>query len=340
MQTNSKRINWIDWMKTIGMFTIVWGHCFPNGGIDSFLYAFNVPLFFIISGYLIKREENFSVCFNKCLHNLIIPYFILAFIKCAGPLIKHIGDGQSIWSLIGIFGGFHSINGASGCNNLWFVYTLIIIRFIYQGITNTHGKMLIASLLCIVGAWIYNAVLHLELMWAVTNVMLALPFFMLGNYVRTRRDDIINSINTLSCLYDNTTKKCLIALLLLAATYFIGIKNGCADLFQCQYGNSLWMFAIGSICGCMMIFLICLALDKVNWKGNNIISSGSIVILVFHRELLHPMLKAINKLDCSSLTETTLVFAAAVIATTAFIPIILILKRYFPIVLGTRAKNI
>lgn len=340
MQKTAKRINWIDWMKTIGMFAIVWGHCFPNGGIDSFLYAFNVPLFFLISGYLIRREESFSVCFNKCLHNLIIPYFILAFIKCAGPLIKHIGDGQSLWSLVGIFGGFHSINGASGCNNLWFVYTLILIRFLYQGITDTPRKMLIASLLCIAGAWVYNACLHLEWMWAVTNVMLALPFFMLGNYIRTRREDIIKGVSKLSCLYDNATKKCLAALLLAAATYGIGLINGCADLFQCQYGNTLWMFAIGSVCGCTMIFLICLALDKVNWRGNNIISAGSIVILVFHRELLHPMLKTINKLDCCFLEETTLVFVAAVIATTAFIPIILILKKYFPIILGTRAKNI
>ena len=59
--------------------------------------------------------------------------------------------------------------------------------------------------------------------------------------------------------------------------------------------------------------------------------------MVFHRELLHPLLKAIGKLDMSSLLATnTLVFASAVAVVAAFYPIILIVKRFFPIVLGRR----
>lgn len=50
MANTKERKNWIDWMKAVGMLTIVWGHCFPEGGVSEFLYAFNVPLFFIISG--------------------------------------------------------------------------------------------------------------------------------------------------------------------------------------------------------------------------------------------------------------------------------------------------
>ena len=39
------RLYWLDWMKTIGMFFIVWGHIFPEHFTD-FVYAFNVPLFY------------------------------------------------------------------------------------------------------------------------------------------------------------------------------------------------------------------------------------------------------------------------------------------------------
>lgn len=74
-----------------------------------------------------------------------------------------------------------------------------------------------------------------------------------------------------------------------------------------------------------------------NQLPTRVISSGTIIILVFHRELIHPMLKAIGKLDISSLlTTNTLVFIGSVAVVVAFYPIILIVKRFFPIVLGRR----
>ena len=88
---------WVDWAKALGMYTIIYGHCFPET-MSNFIYAFNVPVFFIISGYLCKKEQNFSTCWNKTLHNLIIPYYILAFIKVAGAIFKHLDDGQWMWS--------------------------------------------------------------------------------------------------------------------------------------------------------------------------------------------------------------------------------------------------
>ena len=46
---------WIDWMKVIGMLFIVWGHFTPDL-MKNFIYAFNVPLFFFISGGLTKAK--------------------------------------------------------------------------------------------------------------------------------------------------------------------------------------------------------------------------------------------------------------------------------------------
>lgn len=44
---------WIDWAKVLGMLAIIYGHCFPEG-MSNFIYAFNVPVFFLISGYLCR----------------------------------------------------------------------------------------------------------------------------------------------------------------------------------------------------------------------------------------------------------------------------------------------
>lgn len=321
---------WIDWAKTLSIFAIVWGHCFPEG-LCGFIYAFNVPVFFIISGYLCHREASFGKCFDKTLHNLIIPYFILAAIKVAGPVIKHIGDGEWIWSVAAVLGGFHSLNDAPGCSNLWFVYSLVIVKLLFQV---SSGKCDIAlAMACLAGAVVYNDILHLEWRWAVSNCLLAYPFFVIGNSLRDK--DILQRLVTSARQYRYGAA--LAAALLIAVTYIVGTQNGQAKLYMGQYANNIVLFAVGALTGSMAVFVLSALLDGVRLKITRVISSGTIVILVFHRELLHPLLKEIGKTDISSLlTVNTLVFVSAVIVVMAFYPIILLVKRFIPIVLGRR----
>ena len=59
MITGTQRLAWIDWMKTIAMYSIVAGH----GGVpgNKNFYVFSVPCFFILSGFLSKQENDASV---------------------------------------------------------------------------------------------------------------------------------------------------------------------------------------------------------------------------------------------------------------------------------------
>ena len=238
---------WIDWAKTLSIFAIVWGHCFPEG-LCGFIYAFNVPVFFIISGYLCHREASFGKCFDKTLHNLIIPYFILAAIKVAGPVIKHIGDGEWIWSVAAVLGGFHSLNDAPGCSNLWFVYSLVIVKLLFQV---SSGKRDIAlAMACLAGAVVYNDILHLEWRWAVSNCLLAYPFFIIGNSLRDK--DILQRLVTSARQYRYGAA--LAAALLIAVTYIVGTQNGQAKLYMGQYANNVGLFAIGALTGSMAVF--------------------------------------------------------------------------------------
>lgn len=45
-----KRILWIDVLRGIAMFLVVYGHTSQNAEIKKYIYAFHMPLFFIISG--------------------------------------------------------------------------------------------------------------------------------------------------------------------------------------------------------------------------------------------------------------------------------------------------
>lgn len=67
----SERLIWIDWLKVLGMYLIVVGHMFPPG--NEFVYVFSVPLFFISSGFLTKREDSLRTFGQKNYARLVEP---------------------------------------------------------------------------------------------------------------------------------------------------------------------------------------------------------------------------------------------------------------------------
>ena len=66
-----ERLVWLDYMKVIGMFLIVAGHLSPPG--NEFVYVFSVPLFFVCSGILAKKESSIKVCWDKMVNRMIVP---------------------------------------------------------------------------------------------------------------------------------------------------------------------------------------------------------------------------------------------------------------------------
>ena len=97
------RLNYIDYMKTIGIYLIVLGHMFPKPG-TIFIYSFSVPLFFFISGFLFSRSETFGSFLIKNIKSLIVPYLFINVI-CLFVLLCFNADfsmQDSLKSLLGI----------------------------------------------------------------------------------------------------------------------------------------------------------------------------------------------------------------------------------------------
>lgn len=62
-------------MKVLGMFLIIWGHLSPDYLKDC-IYMFNVPSFFIISGFLFKSSD-WKTFVKKNIQGLVVPYIFL-----------------------------------------------------------------------------------------------------------------------------------------------------------------------------------------------------------------------------------------------------------------------
>ena len=77
MDNKTERVVWIDWAKSICMFTVILGHCHIHMDyqfVTQFIYSFHMMFFFFLSGILCKREISFDSV-KKDINYLLLPYF-------------------------------------------------------------------------------------------------------------------------------------------------------------------------------------------------------------------------------------------------------------------------
>ena len=79
---NSKRIEWIDIYKAIGIFLVVVGHA--TGKYNAYIYQFHMAAFFAISGYCTNLQKGgFGHYFYKKCYSLYIPIVSLTILGAA-----------------------------------------------------------------------------------------------------------------------------------------------------------------------------------------------------------------------------------------------------------------
>jgi len=121
----NKRIEWIDLCKAIGIYLVVLGHFLPVGTpLKIIIYSFHVPLFFILSGFLLKTERGWVSQVFRRARLLLLPYFGFAtvslFYYVAFPINKmdivtkfFFWKGETVWN-----------------EPLWFLFTLFVVELI------------------------------------------------------------------------------------------------------------------------------------------------------------------------------------------------------------------
>ena len=81
----NKRLEYLDILKGIAIFFVVFEHV-AGGYSDAFsmLAKFNIPIFFIVSGYLFynKEQPSMSTILWKKLKQLVIPFAVFSVFAC------------------------------------------------------------------------------------------------------------------------------------------------------------------------------------------------------------------------------------------------------------------
>lgn len=182
---HSVRIEYIDVARAIAMIFVILGHInFANSSIKVWVYSFHMPVFFIISGMVIRsRDEykgkDFLTDIYKSFLNLMVPYFLWAMIYCK----------LTPSNLLYVFyGSYDALTRADTLTSLWFLPVMFIslslfrlFALIFKNRFNIVTKLILAIVVMSIGFVLPS--INRGYPWGINISLVSLGFVLLGNII-------------------------------------------------------------------------------------------------------------------------------------------------------------
>lgn len=341
------RIDYFDIAKAITIFLVVVGHFAPFSIDNPFykivLYAFHMPLFFMVSGVFVRRHQtsgyglaHWKDFLRKNIMALLVPYFIwaLIFSKFSFPNIPYI-----------LYGTDASLERAGSAPSLWFLPCLFVARTLMELILmsskhfqkiNRHLYAAGFAVLAFVIAFLLPP-LEMSYPWGLNSAIAGLGFMLTGYAIKEFMDKFQH-------------KKIwwhLLAITVSASIFVFGITIQGANpdfvmMFAGEYGNPI-LFIINAFSGCGIIISFSVILTKLwekhskskvrkftIWLGQNTIGVFLLHFPIVH-ELIGPTLVSCLGMNVANLWTALL---AALITLIICCPIVLAVNRYLPVLFG------
>ena len=187
---------WIDVAKGIGIIAVVAIHVMGGGtrilGMKlEIALIFHMPLFFFLSGLLLKPDSDLKrFLIKKSLH-LLVPYFVFFFLFNSGEIVTAVQKwiafpGTGHWAsnamrvVRRLYGGA-TLSGTFGA--FWFVTCLFFTQQLFNFLLTRFSKRVVIFLLCFsYGFAIFDSLIppHMNSPLAINIVFMALPLMGAG----------------------------------------------------------------------------------------------------------------------------------------------------------------
>lgn len=234
-----QRQPWLDIAKGIGITAVVLGH--SGSGIAYYLYWFHMPLFFIISGYLFKPQEDWAALSNwlyKRTCQLLIPYlsFLIIIVTVEFYLGNRCFDAYKVASSFSFnfFPGGKFIGGFY--TTFWFItclyVTQLIFALMYKSLKSPAWCLFIIAIAYLLAH--YQSAMAdthpLKIPWDIDVALLTLSYYAFGFYAKKMIKQVHAAISMLSVAFSIGLVICSLFGLFY---YSINIKYGtCSHLLM------------------------------------------------------------------------------------------------------------
>ena len=313
----NNRIEFIDIAKGILITSMLIGHIWNDGMIHDFIYTFHMPAFFLISGMLFHYSTTIekplcSALLGK-IRALMVPYFffevyaILMHIVEYGATLNIKGYAFEMLSL-------HLYNGP-----LWFLFVMLlsetaflVLYHLLGGLQGKSGYVLLSALAV--------ALLFLPKFKAYINVTTAVMalFFLLIGYL------------FFAVLTECSIKGTVMALMI---TVLISLINKGVGMPDYQDGHRV-LFIFGAVAGSYFILQTSQLLQPLRYPMLSFYGRNSLVLLGTHYPVLR-LFQYFFHLERIPVAVGVLFLIALMLTE---IPVIYVINRYFPFVVGRRKR--
>lgn len=272
----SKRITFLDTAKGIGMICVILGHM-GNASINSIVFSFHMPLFFLLSGYFISRRKEWGELIPVKARHLIIPYLFtgiaVTLISIPKAIVIHKDPALVAWHwFTAMLYGSGSLKSyffhIEPLGAVWFLLAMFWALIIYNWIIGKKYSWLFVILSFAIG---YGVTQILYLPWSILSGMVAVLFVYIGHLSRTG--------GVLSCLHG---KYLLIALVVWLLTRWL--NHGYSLSLVRNYFYNIPLDVLGSMAGSFLVIYVAKQSIKVPYVGRYLTWFGrySLIVLCFH----------------------------------------------------------
>ncbi len=343
MRQGKNRKQYLDIAKGIGIILVVIGHC-PQvyNPLKQWIYAFHMPLFFIISGMVWNRESHEKRGFftrkfvvDK-LKRLIIPCYIWGVLYMMLDTVMNRSFSPMKIAYL-IYGSQSGFSHAGSLTSLWFLPCMFIavclFEIVQQKLRKLEKRSILLFIICVMCAMagLFLPRISGGYPWSIDVSFLALAFMMWGHLGR----ECIERIGERKVL----AVLCAIACLgILTATFGLNLRNisiNNADMAGRYFGNPM-LYLFDAITGSLFILLVSELISGQLGKGLVELGKRTIPIFIIHK----PIVQALNKVG-TAISAPSFVIAIISVAIAICISNLVYvgLRKLVPIVFGEKKAN-
>ena len=259
------RIVFLDYARIITAFLVVFTHMFSITSSERlYVFAFHMPLFFIVSGML-HKGKTLLLSTKKLFNSIIIPIMIFMVYGVLFDILLHHDVSVIKTNLIDAYNSIEPRSNAV----VWFLFTLMWVK-IYMLIINNVKPIYIVIL------WVISLIITKRFNhFYMGNGVMALPFYYLGFILK----DILLRIKERSII-----QLCAIFILFCIGTFMLTRYNGKVSMAAIHFGKipflNVFIFYLNGFVGTVMIFVLSSFLKK-SYNIINLTSNALISILGF-----------------------------------------------------------
>lgn len=336
------RVEWVDILKGIGIILVVIGHANWQFGaattdmfIQKYIYSFHMPLFFFLSGYLFIKEKypDFKKFLLKKIKTLLVPYLVFSILSVLVQIFICLKYNIKLNSFKEIVIQILYLRSKTVWNEpLWFLMCLFITEIIFYFISKctNKAKIAISLLMCgIVGYGLSFMQKYFVLPLSFSIALVAVTFYGFGYLVK-------NSTIGRKVI----SKNIKISILSFSSNIVIGgLLNSIAIMYFMKYGN-IFYFYLAAISGILAYIGISKYINnlKTLTKILSYFGINTMPILCTHY-FIFVFLNRIHRLSVLFKNYISIKgYAYAILTLLLSIPIILIINKFFPQIIG-KTKN-